>query len=57
MSCPEYVEAVNVLMGELTRALMNASEPLLGLIQQTSVDHLPDGDVTDPEATVGLMHR
>ena len=40
MSCPEYVEAVNVLMGELTRALMTASEPLLGLIQQTSVDHV-----------------
>jgi hypothetical protein len=33
MSCPEYVEAVKVLMGELTRALMTAGSPLLGLFR------------------------
>jgi hypothetical protein len=44
---------MNGLMAELTRALMTAGEPVLGLIQQTTVDHLPDGDA-DPDAAVGV---
>ncbi|HXJ20846.1 MAG TPA: hypothetical protein VMT03_11495 [Polyangia bacterium] len=54
LSCPEYVAAMNGLMAELMRALMTAGDPVLGMIQQTTVDHVPDGDA-DPEAAVGVM--
>jgi hypothetical protein len=45
---------MNGLMAELTRALMTAGDPVLGMIQQTTVDHVPDGDA-DPEAALGVM--